>query len=79
MMFCLVFFFNLKQGCKMKQLCLHSLTTKICLLILSSSCYTFPCTFVIGICCQVKIITFSLLFSWILYGCFREKLHVNHI
>ena len=58
----------------MKQLCLHSLTPKICLLILPSSCYTFPCTFVIRICCQVKIITFSLLFSWMLYGCSREKL-----
>ena len=30
----------------MKQFCLCPLTPKICLLILSSNCYTFPCTFV---------------------------------
>ena len=56
----------------MKQLCLHSLTPKICLLILSSSCYTFPCTFVIGIFYQVKITTSSLLFQldivWMFQG-----------
>ena len=44
---CFAFFhFYPKQDCKMKQFCIHPLTPKICLLILSSCCYTFPCTFV---------------------------------
>ena len=39
----------------------------------------FMVTFVIGICCLIKITTFSLLFCWKLYGYSREKLHVNYV
>ena len=45
---CFAFFFLiLKKGCKMEQFCIHPLTPKICLLIIPSSCCTFPCTVVI--------------------------------
>ena len=38
----------------------------------------FMVTFVIGICCLIKI-TFSSLFCWKLYEYSREKLHVNYV
>ena len=64
----------------------HFLTTKICLVILLSGFYSFPCKLVIRIWCKIKIKTFTWLvwvFSlpacWIMSGYYREKLHVNHL
>ena len=63
----------------------NPLTPKIWLLILPSSCYTFPNKLVMIIWCKIKMTTstwyvcvFSLPFCWIMYGCYGEKLHVNH-
>ena len=61
---------------------LNPSTPKIWLLILSSSCYTFPCELVTRIWCSIKIISctwvISLPVCWIMYGYCWEKLHVNH-
>ena len=71
---------------KLSQLMAHFLTTKICLVILLSGFYSFPCKLVIRIWCKIKIKTFTWLvwvFSlpacWIMSGYYREKLHVNHL
>ena len=61
-------------------------TPKIWLLILPSKCWTFPCKLVTRLNkCYIKITTSSwsafvilLPVCWIMYGYYREKLHVNH-
>ena len=65
--------------------CINNVTSKIWLLILLSSCYTFPCKLVMRIWCKVKIITstwcvgvFSSSVCWIMYGYGREKLYAYH-
>ena len=64
---------------------INPLTPKIRLLILLSSCNTFPCKLVPRIWCKIKMTTspwyiwvFSLPVCWIVHGYCREKLHVNH-
>ena len=64
---------------------LNNLTPKIWLIILPFSCHTFPCELATRIWCQIKITisvwlvcVFSLPVCWIMYGCYEEKLHVNH-
>ena len=64
---------------------INLLTPKIWLLILPSSCYTFPCKLITRIWCSIKVISctwwvwvFSLPVCWIMYGYYRKKLPVNH-
>ena len=67
-------------------LLINPLTPKIGMIILSPSCYLFPCKLFGRIWCSVKIIsctwwvwTISQLVCWIMYGYYREKLHDNHL
>ena len=64
---------------------LNPLTPKIWLSILPSSYYTCPRKLIMRIRCSIKVINctwwvwvFSLPVYCIMYGYFREKLHVNH-
>ena len=63
---------------------LNPLTPKIWLLILPSSCYTFPCNLVTRIWCYIMKATsnwwvwvISLPACWTVYEFCKEKLHVN--
>ena len=65
--------------------CLNPLSPEIWLLILHSSSYTSPCKLVTRIWCLIKITVstwhvwvFSLPVCWIMYGYYKEKLHVDH-
>ena len=69
----------------MCELVLNPLSPEIWLLILHSSCYTSPCKLVTRIWCLIKITVstwhvwvFSLPVCWIMYGYYKEKLHVDH-
>ena len=64
---------------------INPLTPKIWLLILPSGCYTFPYKLITRIWCSIKVISctwwvwvFSLPVCWIMYGYYKENLHVNH-
>ena len=60
---------------------LNLLTPNIWLLILPSGSYTFTCKFVVRIWCVIKVIVhdeFVYSYCWIIYGYYREKLHVYH-
>ena len=66
-------------------LSLNLLTPKIWLLILPSSCYTFPRKLVTGIWYSDTITIFYVIslnillpVCWIMYEYYREKLHVDH-
>ena len=64
----------------------NPLTPKICLSILPSSYYTFPCKLIMRIWCSIEVINctwwvwvFSLLVCCVVYEYFREKVHCNHL
>ena len=64
----------------------NSLPPKIWLLILPSSCLTFPCNLVMRMWCLIRIKTsngyvwvLSSPVCWIMYEYYREKFHVNHL
>ena len=80
--------FSGEKGIKNKNMLiyfLNPLTPKIWLLILPFSWYTFPCKLVMRIWYSIKVISctwwlqvFSLPVWQIMYGYYRERLHINH-
>ena len=80
--------FSGEKGIKNKNMLiyfLNPLTAKIWLLILPFSWYTLPCKLVMRIWCSIKVISctwwlqvFSLPVWHIMYGYYRERLHINH-
>ena len=70
----------------LKALGFNPLTPKICLSILPSSYYTFPCKLIMRIWCSIEVINciwwvwvFSLLVCCVVYEYHREKVHCNHL